>query len=1351
MNHPGLPRCAASVVLLLVVSAAGLSAAGIPVSGRVRAGDEQVLSRTEVVLEPIRSAYDRVRLRLAGESGPEAADRGRLAGDGSFALTAPEIGMWTVVVSAPGRLPMEHHLVPLVDAVQLPDLDLPPAVELEVRVADAAGRPIAAAVAATSYGVSDPSEHGGWRPRPRLASAGADGVARLPAGRGEALRIEALAAGHPVAVADVAGDSYASLTLAAGVAGTVRVTDHRQRPLAGALAVQGSGFLPLGLSDAQGRLPLVLAATEPPPVRVWTSQGWNGSFEIDLGAAGATVRQLRLTPPTQLRGRVLEAGGRDPVADALVWAFPGEVAVTDARGGYELQLPGLERPELLAAASGYLRGGAALRRGVADGPTLFLTPAAAVSGGVVDADGEPVAEVAVTAVFAPGFGSAGPAPYNRRYRWQARTSRHGAFRVPGLLAAASYLLVFEKPGFAPGRLAVNALGRFEERSGLEVVLRRGRLGVGRVVDEAEQPVAGAGVTLRRPAATQTVQQLWLTPRSETDGEGRFQVPDLAAGRYDLEVAADGFAPARVPGLPVPEGAGELDFGTVVLVPGARLEGRVSDPHRAPIADAEIALHLEGAMAPSSLRGEATSDAEGNFTVTDLLPHQPVRLSVRAAGFGSAALSAVRPPTAEPIEIVLQPAGSIAGRVVDTAGRAIEAARLAAQPERPTPATSRSPTTAHSDADGRFQLADLEPVAQRLEVSAPSYQRQVLWGLEVAAGGERHVEIVLEPGAVVEGRLTTEDDAPVAQASVGVEPARDPTAGVTATTDADGRYRLDGVALGPAAISVRYRERDCLRQQVEVEPGTNSVDLRLESGFEISGRVVDPENHPVAGARLWLRQTRHVGRIYRQEPQAVSAADGSFTLADVAAGGYWLTAAQEGFVEAHSERFEVGGDVAGVELALSRGAMLTGEVLNLDFDEMGALAISAFNERSSRRARIDVSGRYAVDRLSPGVWKVRGDVAGAGRSGILRIVEVPEGVAEVHQDLDFGTGFTLSGVVVENGEPLAGAHVAAASTAGLGETTTDAAGGFRIDRLQAGSYQLRVASSSATLHVQAFELASDHEMRIELATDGLTGIVLDAVSGEPLAGFRLSLERLDAPAAASVYRQPSFRWARSGSRGRFRVERLRPGSWRIVATGPGYAAAETTVAVTAGVPPSGVTPEVEIRMTPTEGVSFGAVAEGGAVAGVSAAIVDPAGRAHYGGFHRVVDGRVSVTTVPPGRWELLLQAGESAVTRFAVTAPGDQGHVSLPLGGSLRFAVDELADVLAARLVLSGPDGKPFIHPRALHLAPGERTLTQGRALLSHLAPGVWSYTVLHPDGRSWSGSATVTPGSTTEVRPSPAG
>lgn len=59
---------------------------------------------------------------------------------------------------------------------------------------------------------------------------------------------------------------------------------------------------------------------------------------------------------------------------------------------------------------------------------------------------------------------------------------------------------------------------------------------GRVVDEQDQLVAGAVVTLTTTAGERV---------AETDEHGEFRFPDLAAGRYRLRATADGFAPASL--------------------------------------------------------------------------------------------------------------------------------------------------------------------------------------------------------------------------------------------------------------------------------------------------------------------------------------------------------------------------------------------------------------------------------------------------------------------------------------------------------------------------------------------------------------------------------------------------------------------------------------------------------------------------------------------------------------------------------------------------------------------------------------------------------------------------------------
>ena len=150
------------------------------------------------------------------------------------------------------------------------------------------------------------------------------------------------------------------------------------------------------------------------------------------------------------------------------------------------------------------------------------------------------------------------------------------------------------------------------------------------------------------------------------------------------------------------------------------------------------------------------------------------------------------------------------------------------------------------------------------------------------------------------------------------------------------------------------------------------------------------------------------------------------------------------------------------------------------------------------------------------------------------------------------------------------------------------------------------------------------------------------------------------------------------------------------------------------------------MTPTEGVSFEvALGSGGAVSMLQVVLLDPAGRRLAASQHPVVDGRVRVSTVPSGRWELVVQAGDSAATRFAVTSPGDQGRFVLPTGGVLHLRVPELEEELMATVDLSGPDGKPFVpvagagfrqRPAADERRPGDDLRPRARRLELHRPP-----------------------------------
>src|SRR5262245_61485760 len=184
-------------------------------------------------------------------------------------------------------------------------------------------------------------------------------------------------------------------------------------------------------------------------------------------------------------------------------------------------------------------------------------------------------------------------------------------------------------------------------------------------------------------------------------------------------------------------------------------------------------------------------------------------------------------------------------------------------------------TARSEADGRFAFPPLPPGRGHLLAAADGFQPEERKELIVPAGGVEGLELVLERGAVIEGRVLTAGGEPVEDARVVCDAA-------ASISDADGAYRLAGIPPGLRKVRLIHREFPPLDKELEVEPGVNPLDLILPEGREVAGRVVDRDGRPVAGADLALYPEESP-----REQAAVSGDDGGFSLARVADGSCWL--------------------------------------------------------------------------------------------------------------------------------------------------------------------------------------------------------------------------------------------------------------------------------------------------------------------------------------------------------------------------------------------------------------------------------------------------------------------------------
>jgi 5-hydroxyisourate hydrolase-like protein (transthyretin family) len=312
----------------------------------------------------------------------------------------------------------------------------------------------------------------------------------------------------------------------------------------------------------------------------------------------------------------------------------------------------------------------------------------------------------------------------------------------------------------------------------------------------------------------------------------------------------------------------------------------------------------------------------------------------------------------------------------------------------------------------------------------------------------------------------------------------------------------------------------------------------------------------------------------------------------------------------------------------------------------------------------------------------------------------------------------------------------------GWTQTDHRGAFSLDGLEAGSYRVHVRDfQSGLAHSEPVELATSREITLEVPTAEVSGRVVDATDNQPLAGVSVRLGN-DDPQTAS--RLPTHN-ATTDLEGRFRIGSVADGQWRLSGSKKGYSAISQPVSVQSG---RGMD-DLTIRMDPTEGMTIEARLPTGAPAEeIRVAVLDPSGAALVNGNYSTGEnGRVRLSSVPPGTWDVVVSAAGSATSNVRAQAPGSTVPVSLQPACTLRVSVPALSQTQdLATVRLQSVDGQPFRSLSWTALPRSEWRMSGGEIEFASLPPGSWTVTVATADGRSWQGTSATQPGSPAELR-----
>ena len=1323
------------------------------VSGVVLAGRDRPLAEARVELVPVLSSYSAGRKQLAGETSPPVA-ASETGADGRFALRASEAGAFAVSLRLAGRAPMRFGDFMLTRSRELPPLLLPAVTDAAIQVVDAAGRPIANAWVAVVPSASDKQALGGgpaWKLEPRVARTSTAGTVVLPILQGEPVEVEVFVPGTASSWRAKPNGGVVRLPRESRLETVLRVSRAGGEPAEGILfRLEGYGW-PVGVTDSYGSLPLRLPAGSAVRGELLADPG--SSKAVKLSPHGHEPIQIQLARPATVRGRVLDAATGKGLTGALVAPAEdlGAMAATGDQGQFSLLVLLDGGFTFEAHARGYFPTRVTASAGeLAAGrlPSVGLDPTAKVLGRVLGAGNQPLSAVSIEAV-PEAMLAARPYSLSEPVSDRGASEPDGSFQLSGLRPSSRYELRARKTGYLPAVILVSTAPPRGRTPAVEMRLQPGRGAVGRVTDSDGRPLSGARVALRpsrredrRPPETQVEKPLGDDDpaTAHSDPDGRFRVAQCPAADVDVDVRLEGYAPARRVGFRVGPEALPLDLGTFVLRPGARLTGRVVNDRGRVVVRAEIFLFdrlpPEPAVSGALLERKpgATTGVDGSFVFDDLPAGVPQHLAVRAEGYMPAIVRGIRPPTGKPLLVRLERGVQLTGTVVDEQSQPLSRAEVGLTSQRVLEGdpyhrllgrtVSRETLT---DANGRFTIHDAPEGRAVLNASAEGFVSAEGIEIELPQRDPRQpVVLRLRRGANVWGRVSTTGGDAVAGARVLVG---DKAAG----SDAEGFYRLAGVAEGEHPVEVQHPSYHRVSRTVRIELGENRVDLELPAGVSVEGRVVDASGAPMAAAEVRLGSA---GAGLRHEYRSRTDSDGLFRVEPVAADTYRLqaTAPDRSSGEAPQPVVVEDQPVDGLEVVLEPGAVLSGRVLGLSPDQLALVSVEAQAENGRKReARVDASGSYQIRALAPGAWLVRATLWEDQKEARARVVITPVD-RNVTRDLEFGRKLTLSGVVLFDEQPLPNAMLTLRGQRFAVERSvlTSFEGAFRLEELESDSYRLGISKPDQLLtHNQWLELAADRKITIRLTAATVSGVVRDAHEGKTIPGALIRLTPAEGP---------EFLIADSSQEdGSFHLLRVPPGSYRLSVSADGFVGAEQAIGVAAGEARSGL----DFALQPTAGSLLQVGLEAGGVPPLVHVLVLDASGIPMVAETRAVDtsGRVRLATIPPGSWHLLVSAPAAATVTQAIVVPGEPLSVTLPPAGRLHLRVPALAATdLRATLTIFGPDQQALWTLGPGGQLKGSWPMTAGQVTIEGVPQGDWLLRVESTDGRAWTGGA-VTAGS----------
>ncbi|HEY3174803.1 MAG TPA: carboxypeptidase-like regulatory domain-containing protein [Candidatus Polarisedimenticolia bacterium] len=715
------------------------------------------------------------------------------------------------------------------------------------------------------------------------------------------------------------------------------------------------------------------------------------------------------------------------------------------------------------------------------------------------------------------------------------------------------VVVAQAPGHARsrfGRPLVLPPGSAQRDLG-ELELPEGRRLSGKVVDSAGAPVAGArviglvsprraqrggtGAGLARALATGNVATSFPVT-AETGADGTFMLDSAPLRSLSLRVYAKGMAPGWEANVPARAGF------TMRLSSGHPLAGKVAAPDgKSPVAGAWVMAGDEGldgitrtdgkgafrfehlragtvqitASAPSSVivpEDEAPSKAKGPDALladarSTYAPSAPARVTLPVP------IDPNAPAQARAPLLRLRPGGIINARAIDSETRLplAGASLVLNAPGEPMP---RFAITA---GPGVAIFAGVPAGNVDLRGEADGYLEEEEGPAPLASGQTRAIGVALRPAAALEGTVRDATGRPISGATVSVAgpppipiavpiPIFFPVGVDPVESDAQGRFLLERL---PPKVDIKISVESPAfapweMPGIRLRPGErrSGMEVLLDAGLMITGRVLDPERKPVGGASVTASRKREGG-------------PGGFVI-----------------------RIDAG-----------RGSKAGGR---------GGPVRSGMGGDEYPPVQTDPDGVFRVRGARPGIWSLEVKAHGyaPGSVGGLKLEESASSLDA--GDIALQPGAAIRGRAVTGaGDPVPFARgFARKEFSPVGEFTTAEDGSFVIGDLTAGEpLTVSIDADGFSAVEKAGLVAPLDDLEITLtAASRVSGRVLDRETRRPIGDFAISMSRSRGAGGGAMRMAMAIEGPETTFHtedGTFTIEDADPGKATVTARAPGY--------------------------------------------------------------------------------------------------------------------------------------------------------------------------------------------------------